>query len=273
METASAVLRLHIETVHPIAAEELSRALIGYDHQYREFALNEGLVGKPADARLLVSSVSQGSIDISFIPELAAVGMTLLPLVDQATIALKFGDQLLTLLKHFRGDKQLPPTVDLEVRDCDDVSNIVSPVADNGGSQTFMVVNGGVTVNQITISQAEAQKIRRRAENQRASLAAPEVPATETRRAVPLTWHQLAKDAPKTEGKRSPDQGIIEEIDKGAHAVLFTDDTAHLKNELIGDGENPYRMIYFVDVEVSRIASKVVSYRVLSFHGKQELAA
>lgn len=273
METTSAVLRLHIETVHSIAAEELAQALTAYDRQYRDFALSEGLVGRPADARLLVSSVSQGSIDISFIPELAAVGMTLLPLVDQATIALKFGDQLLELLKHFRGDKQLPPTVSVEVKDCDDVSNIVSPVADNGGSQTFMVVNGGVTVNQITVTQSEAQKIRRRAQKQRADLVVPEVPAVETRRAVPLTWHQLAKDAPKTQGKRSPDQGVIQEIDDGAHAVLFTHDTAHLKSELIGDGENPYRMIYFVDVEVSRIASKVVSYRVLDFHGKQELSA
>lgn len=273
MEHSDGYLRLHIETVHSIDVEELSSALVSYGRQYQTFAFERGFVGRPSDAKLLVSSVSQGSIDISFIPELVAIGMTLLPLVDQATLAVKFADQLLTLLKHFQSAKNPPPGVAVDVKDCEDVANIVSPVADNGGSQTFMVINGGVTVNQLTVSQSEARKIRRRAQQQRDALKTPEVPAKETRHGVPLTWHQLAKDAPKMQGKRSPDQGIIEEIDEGAHAVLFTDDTAHLKNELIGDGENPYRMVYFVDVEISRVANKVVSYRVFRFHGKDELAA
>lgn len=266
MATSHDFLRLHIETLHSVAVDDLSSSLMAYGRQYQDFAVKEGLVGRPADARLLVSSVSEGSIDISFIPELAAVGMTLLPLVDQGTLVLKFADQLLTLLKHFRDHSPNAPDMSVNTSDCDDVANIVGPVADNGGTQTITVINGGVTVNHLTVSQSDAKRIRRSAHAQRAELTMPSI---ETRRGVPLTWHQLAKDAPKTQGKRSPDQGVIEEIDDGPHAVLFTDDTAHLKGELIGDGENPYRMIYFVDVEVSRVSSKVVSYRVFGFHGKQ----
>ncbi len=270
MAKASDFLQLHIETIHSVPVEDLSAALSAYGRQYQDFVLTEGLAPKPGDARLLVSSVSQGSIDISFIPELAAIGMTMLPIIDQGTLVLKFADQLLGLLKHFKGETPNNATPGVTIKDCDDVANIVSPVADNGGTQNITVVNGGVTVNVLTVTQAEARQMRRAATTLRENLSAPTI---ETRKAVPLTWHQLAKDAPKTSGKRSPDQGIIEEIDKDAHAVLFTDDTAHLKDELIGDGENPYRKVYFVDVEVSRVSDRVVAYRVFGFHGKENLAA
>jgi hypothetical protein len=42
---------------------------------------------------------------------------------------------------------------------------------------------------------------------------------------------------------------------------------------MIDDEENPYQNIYFVDVSVSRVSGKVVSYRVIGFHGKEELEA
>ncbi len=270
MEKKSDYLLLHIETLHSVPVEELTSALNAYGRQYQDMAIAEGLVSKPADAKLLVSSVSQGSIEISFIPELAAIGMTMLPLIDQGALVLKFADQLLSLINHFGNDRTQNTGTKVTVKDCDDVSNIVSPVADNGGTQNITVINGGVTVNNLTITQSQARKIRTAARSAREKLAAP---ILETRKAVSLTWHQLAKDAPKTHGKRSPDQGIIEEIDQGAHAVLFTDETAHLKDELIVDGENPYRMVYFVDVEVSRVSDRVVSYRLCGFHGKEELAA
>ncbi|GEM_PF-1707643 len=270
MSKESDYLRLHIETLHSIPVEELSGSLNAYGRQYQDFAVKEGLATKPADAKLLVSSVSRGSIDIAFIPELAAIGMTMLPLIEQGTLMVKFADQLIALNRHFQGGSTDNTSTAVTVSDCDDVANIVSPVADNGGTQNITVINGGVTVNQITVTQDQAKKIRQVA---RATKEALSVPLLEVRKAVSLTWQQLAKDAPKTHGKRSPDQGLIEEIDAGAHAVLFTDETAHLKSELIADGENPYRMVYFVDVEVSRVSDRVVSYRVCGFHGKQELAA
>lgn len=256
--------------MHSIPVEDLSTSLSAYGRQYQDFAVNSGLAPKAGDARLLVSSVSRGSIDIAFIPELVAVGMTLLPLVEQGALVMKFADQLISLIGHFHGEGLQKAGPNVTVGDCDDVANIVSPVADNGGTQTITVINGGVTVNQITVTQAQARNIRQVA---RATKEALSVPLLEIRKAVSLTWQQLAKDAPKTQGKRSPDQGLIEEIDKSAHAVLFTDETAHLNSELIADGENPYRMVYFVDVEASRISDRVVSYRVCGFHGKEELAA
>jgi hypothetical protein len=44
-----------------------------------------------------------------------------------------------------------------------------------------------------------------------------------------------------------------------------------IKKQMIDDEVNPYQNVYFVDVSVSRIADKVVAYRVIGYHGKEEL--
>jgi hypothetical protein len=40
---------------------------------------------------------------------------------------------------------------------------------------------------------------------------------------------------------------------------------------MISDEENPMQKVYFVDVEVSRVGGKVTAYRIVGFHGKDEL--
>ena len=40
---------------------------------------------------------------------------------------------------------------------------------------------------------------------------------------------------------------------------------------MIDDDENPMQKVYFVDVEVSRVNDKVMAYRVIGYHGKDDL--
>ena len=68
------LLQLHIEPDEPIEVEELTGALGALSRQYQDFATAEGLTGKAGNARLLVSNVSPGSIDINLLPDLTAVG-------------------------------------------------------------------------------------------------------------------------------------------------------------------------------------------------------
>jgi hypothetical protein len=48
---------------------------------------------------------------------------------------------------------------------------------------------------------------------------------------------------------------------------------SYLKKQMIDDEVNPYQSVYFVDVSVSRVSGRVVSYRVMGYHGKEELEA
>jgi hypothetical protein len=266
-------LQLHLEPSEPIEVSELTAALGALARRYQAFAVDNDLAKKPSDARLLVSSVAPGSIDISLYPDLtthlAALPM-LAPLIDKAELIAKFGKALKSLFDAFAKKKESEAGDNISVKDCDDAINIVKPIANHGGSQTFNMVNGGITVNILAMNGSEASRIMEAAIHQKILLQNPDA---DIRQRVPMVWKRLDRDETKPEAKSSPDRALIEEIDAKSHVVFFTDEMSYLKKQMIDDEVNPYQSIYFVDVSVSRISGKVVSYRVIGYHGKEELEA
>jgi hypothetical protein len=144
----------------------------------------------------------------------------------------------------------------------------VKPIAQHGGSQTFNIINGGVILNVLTSSQKDAIEIIDGAANAKARLL---LPNADVREQVALTWARLDRDEAKTKGISSPDKGIIEEIDQKPKAILFTESMAPIKSMMIADKDNPMQTVYFVDVQIVLVADKIVAYRVIGFHGKEEL--
>lgn len=268
-------LQLHLEPSEPIEVGELTAALGSLARQYQAFAVRSEIAKKPSDARLLVSSVSPGSIDISLYPDLmthlASVGI-FAPLIDKAELIARFGKAIKSLLDLFAQKKESAVGEAISVKDCEDAINIVKPIANHGGSQTFNTINGGVTVNILTMNASDAEKILESAITQKAALLQSSS-AAEIKQRVPMVWKRLDRDPTKPKAKSSPDRALIEEIDTKSHPVFFTDEMSFLKTEMIDDEENPYQSVYFVDVSVSRISGNVVSYRVMGFHGKDELQA
>jgi hypothetical protein len=265
-------LQLHLEPSEPIEVSELTGALGALARQYQTFAVENRLAKKPSDARLLVSSVAPGSIDISLYPDLVAylAAAPMLALIEKAELIAKFGKALKTLFELFAKKKESEADDEVSVKDCDDAINIVKPIANHGGTQTFNTINGGVTFNILTMNASEASKIMEAAIHQKALLQNSDA---EIRQRVPMVWKRLDRDETRPEAKSSPDRALIEEIDLKPHAVFFTDEMSILKKQMIDDEENPYQSIYFVDVNVSRVSGKVVSYRVIGYHGKDELEA
>ncbi|MEY9179750.1 hypothetical protein [Bradyrhizobium sp. USDA 313] len=272
MPADDALLQLHLEPAEPIEIGELTAALNSLGRQYQNFAVANELAGKPTEARLLVNTVSPGSIDISFLPDydqiLLAAGL-LTPLIDKAELIAKFARSIKSLLDFFKKDKPDPTDREnITAKDCDDAINILKPIANHGGMQTFNTINGGITMNVFQIDAPDAAEIIERAVQTKSLLQNPDA---EVRQRVPLVWKRLDRDAGKTDGRTSPDKGVIEEIDPRAHAILFTDEMLPIKRQMIDDEENPYQNVYFVDVEVSRVNGKVVSYRVTGYHGYEVL--
>src|SRR6266849_725904 len=95
-------LQLHMEPREPIEIRELTDALGSLARQYQDFAVENNLAERSVDARLLISSVSPGSIDINFVPDLMfaakQAGPLLAPLIDQMGLIVKFGAHLKALI-------------------------------------------------------------------------------------------------------------------------------------------------------------------------------
>ena len=269
MAADNAQLQVHIEPRAPIELAELTAALGSISHQYQSFIVATGFTSR-SQAKLLVSSVQPGSIDILLTPEnLVATGSAamLLPLIDKYELIQKFAGHLKKLLELFK--KKEASGDSITVRDCDDAINIVKPTATHGGVINFTAIKNEFHAPVIVLQTNEAQEIYDGAIRARALLASPQA---ETKQRVSMTWTRLDRGGAKVEGKWSPDQGLIEEIDNKPHTVMFTDEMAYLKSEMIADEESPFKKVYFVDVEISKAAGgKVAAYRVVGFHGKEDL--
>jgi hypothetical protein len=258
MATDEPCLQLHLEPSEPIEVSELTGALGALARQYQSFAVQNNLARKPSDARLLVSSVAPGSIDISFYPDLAAylAAVPMLALIEKAELIAKFGGALKVLFELFRKKKEAGASEageDISIKDCDDAINIVKPIANRGGTQTFNTINGGITVNIITMTSSQASEIMETAIHQKTLLQNPD---GEVKQRVPMVWKRLDRDETRPEAKSTPDRALIEEIDSKSHALFFTDEMSTLKKQMIDDEENPHQTVYFVDVIVSRVSEK-----------------
>lgn len=261
------ILQLHLEPDAPIEVSELTEALDALSHQYQIFATAEGHA-RPGVARLLVSNVAPGSIDINFVPDLGSLGALVGPMLDQLELLTKFAEQIRRLIDVFRrrDTEATDAGGDVTIGQCEDAINITAPIANHGGTQTLNIINGPVVQNIHIMNQAEAREVSERAQREKARLQSPQ---SERRQRVSMIWKRLDRDPAATEG-RSPDKGLIEEIDTRPKAVLFTDEMAHLKDEMIADEENPYQKVYFVDVEISRVNNRITAYRVFGYHGKDD---
>lgn len=253
-------LQLHIEPEQPIELAELTNALGALARQFEIYAVEEGLISRAKDAKLLVTSVKPGSIDIGLLPDFATFGTLLAPLTPLGHI-IGFATKLKALIDAFKGKA---PTSAVTVKDCEDVGAILAPIAHNGGTQTINVFQGYVYQNVLKVDGAEALQIVGNAARAKALMRNP---AADTFQNVPMVWAGLDTDKPRVKGARSPDKARIESIDAKPRPVFFDDEFAYLKQDMLGGIENPYRKVYFVDVSVSTVDGKVAAYKIVGFHG------
>lgn len=257
-------LQFYLKPAEAIEVSELTAALGSLSRQYAEFVESEGASSKDAGARLLVGSVSEGSIDISLVPDMAGA---LVPLIGQAQTVLKFGEYLKWLITTFKSGKELDD-YDISVKDCNDVINVAAPISNNGGTQSINVVQGDYIQNVLKIDSSDAKRLVENAAVHKARLREPE---SEARQRVAMVWKRLDRVEAKTEGKSSPDKVLISDIDENAKPVFFEDELAYLKDDMLAGDDNPMTKVYFVDVEVSRVEDKVASYRIIAYHHKEDL--
>jgi hypothetical protein len=259
-------LQLHLEPDEPLEIGELTAALNAFSRQYQSFAAEQEAGSAMTSGKLLIANVAPGSIDINFVPAALLGAIPLLPqLFDHAASLATFANSLKELADLFSGGKgaSKEPTV----KDCDDAINLFSPTAQHGGTQTINIIRDSAVYVTVVISEDDAKQAVAGAARKKAEL---QFPKQASRQRVSMIWRRLDRSDAKTQGVRSPDLGLIEEIDPKPHAILFTDEMTYLKREMIADVENPYLKVYYVDVEISRVGESVTGYRITGYHGRDD---
>ncbi|MGO6935013.1 hypothetical protein ACCS97_25110 [Rhizobium ruizarguesonis] len=264
---------LHIEPKSPIELEHMLSSLAVLGRRFQSYAKEELDLGRGDTAKLYVSSIKPGSIDISLIPDLYEAGKHVAGAVaaagagDVVETVKGFAESIQTLFKTFNKPVKEEAGAGVTVKDCDDAINIVKPIATAGGVQTFNVNNvQGDQILVFDINSPQASRIIDNALHHREKLLLPE---TETHKQVALVWQKIDRSDARTVGATSPDKGRIEEIDSRPKSILFHEDVADVKSDIMG--EALLQMVYYVDVEVVRVDDRIKAYRVVGYHGKEPL--
>jgi hypothetical protein len=243
-------LTLQFDYEQPIELTALSRALTRVGQRYaREARINGDKVA------LHINTIRQGSIIVDLAPiALVAAATVSSPAAINTTV--EFTRNLKVLFDYFLRKGPRPPS--LSARDCDDAKDIVQPIVDQSGGGIKIYAEQNATVHvSLSFNALEANAIQNSATREREALAEPSQKAFSGR---VFYWQATDRDALATQG-RTPDRGVIEDLDSAPHRVFFDD--ASVKQAMT-KGHPIFETGFIVDGEMLVARGKTQGYKIFA---------
>ena len=253
--TERAELQFVLENRRPVDVTDLGLSLQALGTEYEEFVVQHGYEILPINARLYISRVETGSIVV-----------TLQTLLDQASFLLDYidvfggfvtnlNDIIEFLLKQDKATK--PPTI--STGSVERIAAIIEPIAKDSGSNLIINIVGNtapVTVNPVIISSEKANAIQNGA---RRFLSAT-LPTHGSFEKELLYLDQMKGDP----NAKTGDRGIIEKFSKKPVKLQFMNPA--VKAAIVDQTENPFKMAYVVDGEISTVNGIPGLYKIHNVH-------
>jgi hypothetical protein len=252
----TAELTLVLRNTRPVDVTDFANSLQALGREYEEFVAGRFEPG-PINAHLYVSRVESGSIFV-----------TLEALLDQASFIVKHIEVFAGFIANIQDImnfllKQDTATAPKGMTNAsvERVSNLVEPVANDSGSNLTINVNvsgntGPVNVQPVVVTSEKANAIQngvRRYLGQR-------LPANGSFKKELLHLQQMRGD-PKA---KTGDRGIIEKFSSKPVKLHFM--TPQVKSMIVDQQDNPFKMAYVVDGEVSTVNDEPALYKIYEVH-------
>ncbi len=146
------------------------------------------------------------------------------------------------------------------------LSKIVEPIAKDGGAQIIFEIRGNtapVTVNNIIVTSERANAIQ----NNVRRFLGPAIPENGHFEREVLYLQQMRGDSKTSIG----DRGVIEKFSPKPVKLYFM--TPKVKAAILDQPENPFKMSYVVDGQVSTVKGEPALYKVTEVHDALEREA
>ena len=245
-------LVFHIDNKQPIELTMLTKSMIGLSNQFNKFNKEKGL---SSDAKLYVKEIRKGSVIIELFDIAMISGV--IPFAENTNVLIDFAKHLGNVFSYFKGnnDNEKP---NLTPNDCDEISNIINPIASDNKANLNFYINGdnnSVIIND-NISSLEANAIQNGLKREKEILNQKEIKDIFHKQIL------ILDSASKTEKKN---KGIIEAIYKKPLGLIFNNNEDR-DNVLKKTDLNPLKYAFVVDVEVEQINNKPCAYRILKYY-------
>jgi hypothetical protein len=152
-----------------------------------------------------------------------------------------------------------PPKAIVTRGDAERISTILEPVAKDSGSTLSIAVTGNtapVTVNAIIVNSEKANAVQNAARR----FLGPSVPTQGQFEREVMYLQQIRGDLKSKVG----DRGVIEKFSPKPVKLHFM--TPEVKASILDKPENPFKMAYVVDGQVSTAEGKPALYKVAAVH-------
>ncbi len=241
-------MEIRIRNESMVSLADLSESMNAMADEFREFCEKHE---RECEAQLMVKEIRNGSIDIFLVSSVAA----LVPLAESFNAIVEFGKHIGGVLSSLL--KKTPERDSIPLRTLENVKKIVSPTVKDSGGRTEITINGnGNTVNVYAFGSSEARGISESAQYVEDMKRLPERDIF----VKEVLYFSQVRDTKGSVG----DRAVVESFSKTPKKVVYLDQA--FKDSVIDSERNIFDYGFIVDVEVSRIAGKVVAYRVLKFH-------
>jgi hypothetical protein len=246
MSETNPSLTIKIEYKEYISLSEFKDSLEGLDNQYN--FLFSTTTGKEKKDILLIKEINKGSIIVELVS-------ALVPLLREANTVFAFYKSIKAIFDWLSAKIDSKPK--MMPNDLVNVKKIIAPVNNHDGSQITFSVEGDNNI--FFIDSLAARKITQNANEECFALDKPmSLPdSSEDKENVVLRLTQIKND----ENPDKNTKGIIDELDKREHPVLFS--KIANKEQILQEQDNFFKKTYLVDVKVHINNDKISSFTVL----------
>lgn len=250
----------------PMELNALTNSLNALVKEYDAYCKDNFDMAK-SERKLEILKLESGSLLLELVP----IAISIIQDVD---VALSFGTHVIGILDYFVGKTdKMPPNISKKT--CDNLSAFVDQTAnDHGSNAVFNVLgNNNTIIAERNYSSLELNAAQNGLLKHKESLLGEE-PHVKYKQAFywvtasfVQSFHNGLPDK-TNQNKNSTDKGIIEQIDKKPHKIIFANDEDKILITRFCEKHNKewQELIYIVDVEIIIIQDVVKMYKILKVY-------
>jgi hypothetical protein len=255
-ENKQDILRIHIENSQPVEVADFTKTMNAFGALFASFAQKNGKSKEEANAKLYVSKIIEGSIDIHLV-ELATMGI--IPFVENSNLILDFAKHIKSIYDYYvKGASFKPELTPADLRNVHDMVSV--PANDRNGVMSVQVIRGNVDsilYSGCTFNYIEGNGIQNKSDYEQKEIRSVSDNGDVYKKQL-MSIYQVRK------GEGVGNKAIIDAISSRALALLF--DSKVLEDEILRSDINPIKSAYYVDVMILTAQGRPAAYKVMALH-------
>jgi hypothetical protein len=204
---------------------------------------------------LYVQEIRKGSI-VTTLVEYSAV---LLPFLGEVNTVFEFGKHIKSSFDYLLTGKKENEEDDLDVKDLNNLLKVIEPGTHINNNIYIQIKgkNNQIVLNPLSANETEARAIRDRIKEDKKELIQKDK-SIEYKKALYL--EQIKRDLDSKKGNK----GVIKELNENSLNIIW--DNEDDKQKMLSCDDNPFKMIFIVDVEIIEVNSETKLYKIMKLH-------